>query len=66
MAEIRTKYKITKDRGLSIMTNNKEILPHYRDQLDTEVKCIFLWAIGQNAITELTKTVRERKPSPQP
>ena len=28
------------------MTNNKEKLPQYREQLETEIKDIFLWAIG--------------------
>ena len=58
--------KMTKDLDLSKMTNNKEILPQYRDQLETEIKDIFLWAIGQNAITEMTKTVKEREPSSLP
>ena len=58
--------KKTKDLDLSTMTNSKEILPQYRDQLEAEVKDIFLWAIGQNAITEMTKTVREREPSSLP
>ena len=58
--------KMTKDLDLSKMTNNKEILPQYCDQLETEIKDIFLWAIGQNAITEMTKTVREREPSSLP
>ena len=58
--------KMTKDLDLSTMTNSKEILPQYRDQLETEIKDIFLWAIGQNAITEMTKTVREREPSSLP
>ena len=44
---------------------NKEILPQFRDQLQQEIKDIFLWTIGQTAITEMTKTVRERKPSSQ-
>ena len=48
------------------MTNNKEILTQYRDQLETEIKDIFIWAIGQNAITEMTKAIREREPSPLP
>ena len=56
----------TKDLDLSTMTNSKEILPQYRDQLEAEIKDIFLWAIGQNAITEKTKTDRERKPSSLP
>ena len=58
--------KMTKDINLSTMTNNKEILPQYRDQLETEIKDIFLWAFGQNAITEMTKMVREREPSSLP
>ena len=58
--------KMTKDLDLSKMTNSKEILPQYRDQLETEIKDIFLWAIGQNALTEMTKTVREREPSSLP
>ena len=58
--------EMTKDLDLSRMTNSKEILPQYRDQLEAEIKDIFLWAIGQNAITEMTKTVREREPSSLP
>ena len=55
--------KMTKDIDISQMVNSKEILPQYRDQLETEIKDIFLWAIGRNALTEMTKTVREREPS---
>ena len=58
--------KMTKDIDLSTMTNSKEILPHNRDQLETDIKDLFIWAIGQNAITEMTKTVREREPSSLP
>ena len=58
--------KMTKEIDLSIMTNNKEILPQFRDQLELEIKDIFLWAIGQTEITEMTKTVREREPSSLP
>ena len=57
---------MTKDLDLSTMTNSKEILPQYRDQLEAEIKDIFLWAIGQNAITEMIKTVKEREPSSLP
>ena len=59
--------KMTKDLDLSTMTNIKKILPQYRgqlDQLEAEIKVIFLWAIGQNAITEMKKTVREREREP--
>ena len=41
------------------MTNYKEILPQYREQLEQEIKDTFLWAIGQSALTELSKTVSE-------
>ena len=58
--------KMTKDLDLSTMTNSKEILPQYRDQLEAEIKDIFLWAIGQNAITKMTRTVKEREPSSLP
>ena len=58
--------KMTKDLDLSTMTNSKEILPQYRDQLEAAMKDIFLWAMGENAITEMTKTVKEREPSSHP
>ena len=58
--------EMAKDLDLSTNTNSKEILPQHRDQLEAEIKDIFLWAIRQNAITEMTKTVRERKPSSLP
>ena len=57
---------MTKEIDLSIMTNNKEILPQFPDQLELEIKDKLLWAIGQTAITEMTKTVREREPSSLP
>ena len=55
-----------KQIDISTMVNSMEILPQYRDQLDAEIKDIFLWAIGQNAFTEMTKTVIEREPSSLP
>ena len=58
--------KMTKDIDLSTITNNKEIIPQYRDQLEADIKDIFFWALGQNAITEMTKMVREREPSSLP
>ena len=57
---------MTRDIDSLIRANHKEILPQYRDQLEAEIKDIFLLAIGQNAITEMTKTVREREPSSLP
>ena len=34
--------------------------------MELRIKDTFLWAIGQNALTEMTKTVREREPSALP
>ena len=58
--------KMTKDIDISPMVNSKEILPQYREQLETEIKDIYLWAIGQNALTEMTETVGQREPSSLP
>ena len=58
--------KMTKDINLSTITNSKEILPQFRDQLELEIKDTFLWAIGQGALTEMSKTLREREPSALP
>ena len=37
-----------KDIDLSTMTNSNEILPQYRDQLEADIKELFIWVIGQN------------------
>ena len=57
---------MTKDIDLSTMTNSKEILPQFRDQLELEIKDTIIWAIGQSALAEMTKTTREREPSATP
>ena len=41
--------KMTRELDLSKMTNSKEVLPQYRDQLEEEIKEVFIWAIGQSA-----------------
>ena len=48
------------------MTNSKERLPQFRDQLELDIKNTFICAIGRSALTEMTKTVREREPSALP
>ena len=58
--------KMTKDLDLTEMTTSREIKEQYRDRLEDEVKDIFIWALGQSAITEMTKTVREREPTTLP
>ena len=55
--------KMTREIDLSMMTNSKEVLPKYRDQLEEEIKDVFIWAIGQSALTEMTKTVIEGEPN---
>ena len=52
---------MTREIDLSKMTNPKEILPQFREHLEEEIKDVFIWAIDQSAITEMTKTVRERE-----
>ena len=56
----RRKFVQSKEIDISTMVNSKEIIPQYRDQLETEIKDIFRWAIDQNALTEINKTVLER------
>ena len=48
------------------MINSKEVLTQFRDQLELEIKDTVLGAIGKSALTEMTKTVREREPSALP
>ena len=55
--------KMIREIDLSKMTKPKKVLPQYRDQLEEEIKDVFIWAIGQSALTEMTKTVREKEPN---
>ena len=50
---------MTKDIDLSTVTNNNEILSQFRDHLEQEINDIFLWAIGQTDITEMTKRIEK-------
>ena len=58
--------KMTREIDVSKMLNSNEILPQFREQLEEEIKDVFIWAIGQSAITEMTKTVREKEPNSLP
>ena len=58
--------KMTRDFDLLKMTNSKEILLHFSDQFEEDIKDVFIWAIEQSAITEMTKTVREREQNSLP
>ena len=57
---------MTSELDLSKLTNSKEVLRQYSDQLKEEIKEVFIWAVGQSALTEMTKTVREREPNISP
>ena len=41
------------------MTTDKEVLEQYRDELKQRIKHLFIWAQGESAITEMTRTVRD-------
>ena len=57
---------MTRDIDLKEMANDKEILEDFRELLDREIKDIFVWAIGEAAVSEMTKTIRERDPTSLP
>ena len=44
---------------LNMMTMDKETIEEYRE-LEKNLKGFFIWALGEKAVTEMTKTVRER------
>ena len=45
------------------MKTDKEILEEYREELEIKIKDIFIWALGEEAVTEMTKTVRDNDPN---
>ena len=58
--------KMTHELDLSEMTTDKEIKPEYRDRLEQDLKDTFIWALGESAIKEMTRTVREKDPNNLP
>ena len=58
--------KMTHEIDLSEMTTDKEIKEEYREMLDREIKDIFIWSLGETAIKEMTRTVREKEPNSLP
>ena len=58
--------KMTHGIDLSEMTTDKEIRTEYCEQLDAEIKDTFIWALGETAMKEMTRTVREREPGSLP
>ena len=55
--------KMTQKIDLNTMTTDKEILEEYREELEIKTKDIFIWALGEEAVTEMTKTVRDNDPN---
>ena len=55
--------KMTQNTDLNEMTTDREILPNYRDDLEHRIKDLFIWALGESAITEMTRTVRDNDPN---
>ena len=55
--------KMTQDIDLTNMTTDKEIIPEFREELEVKTKDIFIWALGEAAVTEMTKTVRDNDPN---
>ena len=55
--------KMTHRLDLSDMTTDKGNKAEFREHLDVEIEDIFIWALGEAAIKEMTLTVREHEPS---
>ena len=45
------------------MTTDREILENYGDDLEHRIKDLFIWALSESAITEMTRTVRDNDPN---
>ena len=54
---------MTQKIDLNRMTTDKKILEEYREELDIQVKDIFIWALGEEGVTEMTKTGRDNDPN---
>ena len=55
--------KMTQNIDRNIMTTDREILESYRNDLEHRIKDLFIWALGESAITEMTRTVRDNDPN---
>ena len=45
------------------MTTDREILEKYRAESEQRIKDLFIWTLGESAITEMTRTVRDNHPN---
>ena len=55
--------KMTQKIDLNMKTTDKEIIENYREELEMKIKDNFIWTLGEEAVTEMTKTVRENDPN---
>ena len=55
--------KMTQNIDLNQMTTDREILEQYRNDLDIRIKDLIIWALGESAITEMTRIVRNIDPN---
>ena len=55
--------KMTQNVDLNIMTTDRKILEQYRAELEKRIKDLFICALGESAITEITRTVRDNDPN---
>ena len=63
VAKIYPVLKMTQNFDLNEMTTDRGILPNYRDDLEHRIRDLFIWALGESAITEMTRTVRDNDPN---
>ena len=54
---------MTQKIDLNRMTTGKEIIEEYIEELEIKIKDIFIWALKEEAVTEMTKTVGDNDPN---
>ena len=54
LGEIHAIQKNDTKHDLSVMTTDRKILPNYRDDLEHQIKNLFIWALGESAVKEMT------------
>ena len=55
--------KKTQYIDLNTMTTEKEVIAEHRDELEIKIKDVSIWAPGEAAVTEMTKTVTDKDPN---
>ena len=54
---------MTRNIDINQITTGREIIQQYRDDLDHRIRALFIWALGESAITEMAKTFRDNDPN---